>query len=244
MSDRPNNRQPDDQENRSGWRSPESPGGWRVPKQATAPGERHAWRAPDEAETEADSEGWRVPTLPRNLDVSPDNQGEWHLPQPTDTTYTPEDESVIASEAATADSDAPTETKPDEAAAAPPTDEGATALSPQEVLPFEGESTNVLPSDETSTQLEPIDEDEDDSFSMSELVALASLVDNVPSVEVKPAVATSEVPAVPVDSVAAPAPASEGEAAGTSDQPLDPAEYARQQLARLQQQQAPQAAEA
>ena len=49
MSDRPNNRQPEDQDNRSGWRAPKFPGGWRVPKQATAPGERHAWRAPTKA---------------------------------------------------------------------------------------------------------------------------------------------------------------------------------------------------
>ncbi len=247
MSDRPNDNKPDEPENRAGRKTPDSPGGWRVPNQTASPGERHAWRSPSGSQTDAQDqpEGWRVPTLPRDLDVAPGDRGAWHLPQPDDTRYSPDDESVIAPESETeispestsevevpASADASGEEavqepvqEPAQASAEKGSETAEIATSAQEILPFEGDADSAT--SDASTQLEPLDEDEDDSFSMSELVALASLVDNVPSVEVRPAVSTSEVSAVSV--------AGEGEAAGTDDQPLDPAEYARQQLARLQQ---------
>ncbi len=97
--------------------------------------------------------------------------------------------------------------------------------------------------------LEPIDEEDDDNFSMSELVALASLVDNAPSVDVHPAPPTSKTAPAEQGTPAESTPSTEAAAsetdatsgtsqvAGTAeqDQPLDPAEYARRELARLQQ---------
>ena len=75
---------------------------------------------------------------------------------------------------------------------------------------------------------------------MSELVALASLVDNVPSVEVQPAPADLDDQCSGCRhrrrrSVRQPA----GRRDGRNDQPLDPAEYARRELARLQQRRKP-----
>ena len=199
MSDRPNDRKPDEPENSTGWRKADSPGGWRTPQGATTPDERQAWRTPTEQQ---EGERASVPTLPRDLGVTPQNQGAWHLPQPRDTKYTPEDEIAIAPEAAQE----------------PPAE---STESSGEVKP----ATEPIPSEETQTDkqastLEPLDEEEDDSFSMSELVALASLVDNVPSVAVQPA----PTPAEP----------SAEQAAGTSDDANDPAAYARRELARLQ----------
>ncbi|MEP7291689.1 MAG: transglycosylase domain-containing protein, partial [Chloroflexota bacterium] len=195
MPDRPNDKNTDEPEKRAANPS----GGWRSPNETSAPGERNAWRTPGEEETP--SESWRVPTLPRDLDVKSERQGAWHLPQPGDTPYSPDHESVITPESTQQPAAADGET------------------IEQEVLPFDGSNSE-------SQGLEALDEDEDDSFSMSELVALASLVDNVPSVEVQPSHSTSEVPAVSATE----------QAAGTADgnQPLDPAEYARRELARLQ----------
>ncbi len=215
MSDRPNDKKHDEPENTTG--------GWRTPKQATAPEERHAWRAPNEEATSTQS--WRVPTLPRDLDAKP---GGWRVPKPQDTRYSPDDESVIV----------PEPPAPDAQAASPDAETQA-----QDVLPFDGakteEQTPGVP--EESAGLEALDEEEDDSFSMSELVALASLVDSVPSVDVQPATPTN---ATPSTTAAEPEPEPEAKAeaeaeaevvAGTSegDQPIDPAEYARRELARL-----------
>ncbi len=204
MAERPNDKRPDEPVN------PNS--GWRTPKQAAAPEERHAWRPANEDSTAANS--LRVPTLPRDLDAN--QPGGWHVPQPQDTTISPEDVSEIV--APTEDQvSAPTEDK-----VAPA---GEAETQPGDVLPFDGAVTAApSPEPEASTALEPVEEDEDDSFSMSELVALASLVDHVPSVEVQPArsVPASSQLAEPV--------------AGTSDSDdaLDAAAYARRELERLQ----------
>lgn len=220
MSDRPND-QKSDEPGKSAERS-SARSGWRSPNQApaTPSSDRHAWRAPAEPEAETPSESWRVPTLPRDLDVKSESKGAWHLPEPGDTPYSAEHESVITPEAEAASAEATEIIAESESTAA----EGDTIG--ENVLPFDGE--------EPSQALELIDEDEDDdSFSMSELVALASLVDNVPSVEVQPARSTSELAAA---AESAEAPATDEQAAGTSaDDASDPAAYARRELERLQQ---------
>ncbi|MBI1258484.1 MAG: hypothetical protein GC204_13535 [Chloroflexi bacterium] len=240
MSDRPNDNRPDEPENSAvpaaepAKDSGAPAGGWRTPQQAAAaPGERNAWRAPgDEAPPAPPPQTWRVPTLPR--DLKSDQSGAWHLPRPSDTKYSPEDEIVITPETLAVEAPAPAETPVAEtpaAEAAPTETDTDSDTTAQEVLPFEG----TQPSDTESPALEPLDEDEDDSFSMSELVALASLVDNVPSVEVQPApaasasnVQTGTIP--PVEASAS------QQIAGTAEDnaPVDAAEYARRELARLQ----------
>ncbi|MFN8451839.1 MAG: transglycosylase domain-containing protein [Anaerolineae bacterium] len=217
MSDRPNDRQPDEPEDST---TPPATGGWRTPQQAAAPGERHAWRTPDEQAQAQPVETWRVPTLPRDL---AERRGGWHLPKAQDTQFSPEDESVITAEVPAAPVEG--EKSPETTANAAPTDAETRA---QDVLPFEDSA-------EHTPVLEEADEDEEDSFSMSELVALASLVDHAPSVEVHQAQPTSATTAE-----AAP-PAEVGasgsvQVAGTAEEsaPVDAAEYARRELARLQ----------
>lgn len=220
MSDRPNDTQPDEPENSTDLRST---GGWRTPQEAeasqeaAAPGERYAWRAPDEEPKPLET--WSVPMLPRDL---AERQGGWHLPKPQDTRFSPEDESVITSEVPAVVVDAQPST--DATGDVPPADAETKA---QDVLPFE-DSADQTP------MLEAADEDEDDSFSMSELVALASLVDHAPSVEVQPALspAPSAESAPPAEAEAA----DSGQVAGTAEQDevVDPAEYARRELERLQ----------
>ncbi|HVU13165.1 MAG TPA: transglycosylase domain-containing protein [Phototrophicaceae bacterium] len=220
MSDRPNDQHPDEPQNSPGQ---QRPGGWRTPQQANSPGERHAWRTPEEQQAAAPSVS--VPTLPRDLGQQSEQQGGWHLPNPNDTSYSTQDVSLIAP------AEPPAAAPPAEASATPAVTENETTSQP--VIPFEETTTSSAAA--PTPALEPLEEEPDDSFSMSELVALASLVDNVPSVEVQPAPATSSTgQSAPV--AASPTQASQpvSQVAGTAEAPVDPAEYARRELARLQ----------
>lgn len=224
MSDRPNDQQTNEPEKRA----TNTRSGWRAPGDASAPAESKGWRTASEEATPAES--WRVPTLPRDLEVQSERQGAWHLPSPEDTPYSAEHESVVTADSGTQEQVAAAEST------AKPEEEASSDTIEQEVLPFDGESVEAEP-------LEALDEDEDDSFSMSELVALASLVDQAPSVEVEPSRSTGEVAAVQAEEVPesaeAGAQAADQLAAGTADgnEPIDAAEYARRELARLAAQQ-------
>ncbi|MCC6801468.1 MAG: penicillin-binding protein [Anaerolineae bacterium] len=223
MSDRPNDRKPDEPEESTSWGTT---GGWHSPQEtaeqesaaaqeAAVPGERYAWRSPEEQAQPVET--WRVPTLPRDL---AERQGGWHLPKSSDTLYMPEDESVITSEVAAAPVEGEAQKTHETTENAAPTDAETVG---QEALPFD---------DTGAEEAEGADEDEDDNFSMSELVALASLVDHAPSVDVQLAAPTSAVAeAAPADDSV-----SGDSVAGTSaeSEPLNAAEYARRELARLQ----------
>jgi hypothetical protein len=77
MSNRPSN--PNNRRinlDRRGWHKPGP--GWRAPVESAEP-----------------VTGWRVPTLPTSMDVVPDQEGDWHLPQPEDTTFTSDDVSEV-----------------------------------------------------------------------------------------------------------------------------------------------------
>ncbi len=189
MSDTP--RRPEDQQNPSsstgGWRQPDpSSGGWRAVERAE--------RAAPQRQESSQRTGWKTPTLPRNLNAKPGESGAWHLPSPEDTTITTLEDAEV--EAVAAEQAAPAEA----------------------VLPLEdSEAVNVLPFEEekaadASSALPTLDEDEDDaSVSMSELIALASLVDNPPQTAASSAAA----------------------AQAAIDDPNDPAAYARRQLEQL-----------
>ena len=182
---------------------PQPEGGWRAPE----PDDNGGWAPP---KPKPAVPGWRVPTLPQSLDVSPSQTGDWHLPKAEDTVFTPDDQIIVTE--------------------LPPEGEQAELVEPDEadaaeIIPFD-EHLQATPAEEVETSLSPeaetenesalatLGEDEDeDTFSMSELVALASLVDNAPS-----------VPVQATESVAEQATAT------------DPAEYARQQLERLREQ--------
>jgi len=225
MSDRPNNpnkqNNPPEGQTGGGWQQPNANagGGWRVPQRTPTPeGEFQQPKTPP-IETRT-SGSWRVPTLPRDLEIQPEESGAWHRPKPEDTTFSDDDQSVVApdqiddalippgGEFITADA---SQAAPVIAQSEAPADEADEAVT---VLPFDAEGE--LAAEVTAAQsLDYVDEDDDDeSFSMSELIALASLVDNQKPQPTMPA---------PV-----------AEAATDAN---DPAAYAREQLALLQAQQ-------
>jgi membrane peptidoglycan carboxypeptidase len=207
-----------------GWSAPTVSDGWRTPERD----EDGGWQAP---KAKPPAQGWRVPTLPQNLDVLPAETGDWHLPKPEDTILTPDDKSIVTE--APADSEEAefilphdaTETDADEIipfdeTPITPVDDVAVSMidaASDAGIPVEAD-TEPSPEEAPTNALETLDEDDEDTFSMSELVALASLVDNAPSVPVQSASSVAEQAA-----------------------PTDPAEYARQQLERLRAGQEPEA---
>lgn len=242
MSERPssqNNPAPEQPENQSGWHTPQTPGGWQAPAPKVEPAPAPGWRSTSGESGTAG--GWRVTALPQELNVEPGDQGAWHLPKPEDTTFKPEDTLEVAETAPEAvEAVAEVET-PAEPAAEPETITAEEAEVPAETtadtfLPFDAVGTEeapaepaALPFDEPAASTDAaqtpallFDDDEEvqeDSFSMSELVALANLVEDQ-----KRTTGTGEQPAAST-------------AAEPVADPNDPGEYARQQLARLSAQQ-------
>ena len=282
MSERPNDRNPQDKERRSGWRIPENTGGRSQPliQQPSTPPSKAA--------------DWQVPVLPRELSVEPQVRGAWHLPRPEDTTYTPEDVTLIPAD------DAQTEGITDQSNLnLLRLDEGGEDAGLETPLPFDGDDSGVIAraavatplqedtrlaaaeqarADRVAEALSLLEDDDDDgddvsnSFSMSELIALASLETARSTSELTPA---SDAPAENVYDASDPVSYArrqlellQQQAAKAQNQleqlnepettnadmetaqdansavsvELDPAEYARQQMARLQQGQMPPAA--
>ena len=192
-----------------GWKKPEQSNGgsgWRKP--AETPPQREGWRAPEGSSSKA-SAGWRrLPTetaaeaeeARKSVETeaaSVAKSGGWHTPAPDETTYDAD---------ADVNGDAVTEAAAEDSAEAP-----------AEVLPFDGEGAQPQATDSASETSAAGDEDviDDDTFSMSELIALASLVDNPPVGALEQAAPAEEAAAEPAD-------------------PDDPAAYARRQLEQLQ----------
>lgn len=238
MSDRPP-RQSDENNAESqptgGWQTPQTPG---------------MWRAPEKGETT----GWQVPALPEDLDQEPDSAGNWHLPKPQDTPFTPQDtlkipapedqlfdlamsETSDPTPAASVTPDAPLSPEDQLLALATGNNEG-NAAKPTPATPAPASPEDML------LMLDKVDTDDDfDTFSMSELMALADLVDREPGADVTPgASATPIAPIVPVlgtgqetkaDPVN-PAKLSPAERALLPAAAADPGEYARRALESLE----------
>lgn len=223
MSDQPpkHDSVPEQPEFTGGWRAPQTPGVWRpVPR------------------SEKPEAVWRQPALPTDLQAAPAAEGNWHLPRPEDTVFTPED--VITVRKPSPEAAAPViEERPDELAlieaaraASGVPETGAEAapeaegLAEPEIDLDLSDSQSLLELEEASRELKtPADGDldeDDDAFSMSELVALASLVEQPPKASILPGQAS------------APVEAEEAEEAGEAAIP-DPSEYARRQVERLEQ---------
>lgn len=208
MSDRPTSPPPPTPEpSESGWHQPRNPGGWRDPR----PQEEDAgtWRAPQKLVPVAAQEGWRVVsgTAVANAPAveSETEAATAVLPAETETS----EEALIPPEGSEAAAAGEMETPKEPAEAVLPF-EGSTAAEP--TLADEISELNAQTEEDTAAELDRLDDDEDDdSFSMSELVALASLVDEQPRARLQPA---AETPVAPVD-------------------PDDPAEIARRRLAEL-----------
>jgi membrane peptidoglycan carboxypeptidase len=254
MADRPTNKSdliPEEPKVTGGWRKPSDvSGGWRTPESKPAV---EGWRVPAlpaDLDTEPESEGaWHVPA-PEDTIFSPNDEIEVK-PERTEEALVdevrPEDMLLEVDEAEEA---TPTETMPTAEALPKPeegeqqaveTDESTgaavseTAANPDDSTELgnllELEATND--DDSVEVTLAPQDEDDDEgAFSMSELMALSSLVENQPSPGIVPVSGDASA-------VVAASPAEQALMGGTGAQPAadvsadDPADYARRQLAML-----------
>lgn len=161
-------------------------GGWHVPTEASP------WQTP-ETQTVA-SVAWReVKALPEDVDTEPEKRGDWHLPDEEDTLFTPDDVVEITNEPRQ-------QTPASTLAAVRPEDLIADILGqsrtsaprpedfvyPTKSAPDEEETTSADMFDENATLLVdeedltsealPDFDDDDESISMSEYMALANLV--------------------------------------------------------------------
>lgn len=202
MSDRPNDSTPGGAVRRSGWRTPDP----RTPSpDRPAP-------APVTEETRT----WRDVPLSA-FDAQPRTRGGWHLPKPEQTTYAPPaDEDAIRAALA---ADPPPAAPIAEAVDLLPFDDS----TPVQVIPPAEEGEQPAPALEAASDaLIALDDEEEDSgapsesFSMSELIALATLADAATSAPSSASASATFDPA--------------------AFDPSDPVSYARRQMELLQQQ--------
>ncbi len=173
--------------------------------------------------------GWRVPTLPQNMPAQPQNQGDWHLPRPEDTVFTEESETEITPERKQV-----IESRPEDFL------EGLQLSATEDSTPTQTTPITEPDSDKTDSQslldlelndlvkatgADEDDEDDADAFSMSELIALSSLVEQSPKSTIVPK-ATGVTGSQPAEVT--------GTQTAAPDAADDPAAYARRQLEALQ----------
>lgn len=199
-------------------------GGWHTP---TTSG---PWREP---EKKTAASGWTKPskpTLPADLETEPQEQGAWHLPRPEDT--------VFEQESATRAADSVEEIGETQELAGD--QETEVLAAPEDFI--------LQTATKAQQELLPQLDDEEEPFSMSELVALASLVQSTQSPAATPAASapliTPIAPATPSEPAAAADPSTLSPAERAVMQVGQPAavpasgdlsaeEYARRQLAQL-----------
>lgn len=173
---------------------PQGGSGWKRPDEP----QTGRWKKPTDQPGSAPLRKPETTTAPNAWKTPPAARGEsaWGKPRADQTTFKPSEAPPAVTEA---DAETPADALPVEAAAE------------EAVLPFD--DTGAIP---VTPAVPVIEDDDDDTFSMSELIALASLAEKTPT--------------GPQPAVRDPAPAAEA--------PItDPAEYARRALAALQSQQ-------
>lgn len=207
-------------------RLPDNPsfsGGWRKPRSASST----QTTAP--APTSPQTGGWRVPVLPANMPATPTQQGQWHRPRPEDTIFTDQDITEISPERQQV-----IESRPEDILLTYQTESPAEVETADQVLPDESESVEISePAAEAQDSksllelelgpqsTEEAEEEDSEGFSMSELIALSSLVEKMPKTDIVPK---------------APATSATGQQTASESQPLSqtgteaPADYARRQL--------------
>ncbi|MCA9903044.1 MAG: transglycosylase domain-containing protein, partial [Anaerolineae bacterium] len=240
----------------SGWHSPQESGSWREARPAAEAEEEHGWRAPEKTATAAASQGgWRTVTPSETALAEPVEDGEI---LPHEEMEAPEAQPEISPADALAQinqpySDAPlplsqpettttdvVASESEEAVEVLPFDQQAVAESREKDDSFADQLAELAKQAEQEHTLELLDEDEDeDSFSMSELVALASLVDEQPRARLQPSAEEAAEPASP-DDPAEIAKRKVAELMGAAGEPgeeeylaEDPAEVARRMAQKL-----------
>ena len=184
MTDRPE--QPNDsQPLRGGWHAPSTPTLWQTPTVEQSPPAE--WR--------------QVNALPEELEEEPDVQGGWHLPKPDDTTFNPDDKVEVVPSGTAAGPAAnlrpedliaeivgqkPRQTAPAPEDLVPRSERSRSAARPEDedetvaADALDDEDTLLLDEQTGMGELEALgalDDEDDEVFSMSEMVALASLVE-------------------------------------------------------------------
>src|SRR5690242_11236586 len=141
--------------------------GWYTPNTATI--------EPVKEAPQTQTSGWRVPSLPQNMPSTPQSQGDWHLPRPEDTVFTEESETEITPERKQV-----IESRPEDFleslqldAAEPSTTTEATPATEPTTDKTDSQSLLDLElSDVVKDTGADQDDEDDDAFSMSELLAL------------------------------------------------------------------------
>ncbi len=200
--------------------------GWYTPKAATA-------EPLKESPSRTQTSGWRVPALPQNMPSKPQNQGDWHLPRPEDTVFTEESETEITPERKQV-----IESRPEDfleslqlGDSQPSTVTQATEIAEPTAEKTDSQSLLDLELSNVIKDTGAADDDDDeDAFSMSELIALSSLVEKSPQSTIVPK-APSQTGTQPAESTGAQPAISEAPATPAAD---DAAAYARRQLEALQ----------
>lgn len=243
MADRPNNNLTPNE--------PQYTGGWHTP-------EGSARRTPVRPSQPQSQSGWQVVRkLPENLESAPTTKGGWHLPRPEDTTveadekmpldperveaaqsFRPEDMLFLTdTETASAVDEMETEEEPLSAAVGLVDDESSNT-APSTLLEFEkaeelsSDSSDLLNLEDKKPELETVaEEDDTNAFSMSELIALQSLVEQAPPASVVPTASATGRDAATGTGTQSAVEATGSQPAATSAD--DPESYAKQQLAQL-----------
>lgn len=232
---------------------PNYTGGWRKPSTSTAAPAVESAPAAPQAES-----GWKtVPALPANLQVEPEQKGAWHLPRPEDTVFDEDSETAIKPERQAIIESRPEDFLLNFTAEAVTTPEADEALPADEGA--DSESLLTLELQDAAKSAEAEEEPDEGTFSMSELVALSSLVEQMPKSsivlkEAAPAEVGGEQKTSPEEKLSQTGgqPSAEdyarkqleilnaggtgaATAAGTgpTQAVADPGEYARQQLAQI-----------
>ena len=153
--------------------NPEFSGGWHNPTSPTV------WKEP---EKEEDLPGWSIPALPEDLEEAPSDDGGWHLPKASDTTFTADDEIAMTEAGPVTDNPPPSALRPEDffKTLQDPEPEPEQPLRPEDIIAQIVTPTRpTTDTDEATDDELPLIEEDDDFFSMSELMALQSLQDAV-----------------------------------------------------------------
>ena len=247
MSERPENPQDEQTSSTGGWHSPAEASPWQAPETQTVASV--AWR--------------EVKALPENVDATPEKRGDWHLPDEEDTVFTSEDVVEITNEPRQQPTSSIASARPEDLIADILGQSRSSAPRPEDFVYPTGtaddeeeetvaadlfeEGATLLVDEEDLSLLD----DDDEAMSMSEYMALANLAQgdddfsDIDSADLSPAERAVFNIARQIEDemdTGREPPIEEGDTITMDDTSAQPAnqaaDYARQQLEALSQQDA------